>query len=73
MLFTTKTCPNCKAAKAVLDKSGIGYTVIDAEESVDMTKDFGVRQAPTLIVKSGDAFDRFAGVLEIRRYIESTR
>ena len=73
MLFTTKTCPNCKAAKAVLDKCGIGYTVIDAEEKVNLTERFGVRQAPTLIVKSGDAFDKFAGISEVRKYVETTR
>ena len=73
MLFTTKTCPNCVAAKSVLDKSGIGYTVIDAEESIELTEGYGVRQAPTLIVAKGNAFDRFAGVSEIRKYIDSTK
>ncbi|MCI7202101.1 MAG: ribonucleoside triphosphate reductase, partial [Clostridiales bacterium] len=28
LLFTTKTCPNCKMAKMMLDKAGIKYTVI---------------------------------------------
>ena len=73
MLFTTKTCSNCSAAKAVLEKSGIGYTIVDAEENVGLTETYGVRQAPTLIVKNGDAFEKFAGVSEIRKFIESTR
>ena len=73
MLFTTKTCPNCGAAKAVMDKSGIGYTVIDAEENTELTEAYGVRQAPTLVAVKGNAFERFAGVSEIRKYIESTR
>ena len=32
VLFTTKTCPNCKMAKSLLDKANIKYTVVDAEE-----------------------------------------
>ncbi|MBO5955823.1 MAG: ribonucleoside triphosphate reductase [Clostridia bacterium] len=73
MLFTTKTCSNCSAAKAVLEKSGIGYTIVDAEENVGLTETYGVRQAPTLIVKNGAACEQFAGVSEIRKFIESTR
>ena len=31
LLFTTKTCPNCKMAKMLLDKANIQYKLIDAE------------------------------------------
>ena len=73
MLFTTKTCPNCNAAKAVLDKNGIKYNIVDAEDETALTEAYGVKQAPTLIAAKGNAFDRFAGVSEIRKYIDSTR
>ncbi len=72
-LFTTKTCPNCVAAKAVLEKSGLGYTVIDAEDSAAVTEKYGVRQAPTMVVIDSDATANFAGVGEIRKFIESTK
>lgn len=37
MLFTTKTCPNCKIAYTLLDKANIGYEKIDAEAQEDLT------------------------------------
>ena len=70
-LFTTATCPNCKIATALLDKAGVGYIKLLAEENAQLVADFGIRQAPTLIVVSGDAYDKFVGVSEIKTYIQS--
>ena len=70
-LFTTATCPNCKIATALLDKAGVGYIKLLAEENTQLVADFGIRQAPTLIVVSGDAYDKFVGVSEIKTYIQS--
>ncbi len=71
MLFTTKTCPNCKIAKSILDKAEISYEVIDAEENVELTKQFGVKQAPTLIVIDGkDAFS-YANASNIKKFAEN--
>ena len=54
ILFGTKTCPNCSSAKKLLDKAKIKYSFVDAEEEVDLTKKFGVKQAPTLVeIKKG--------------------
>ena len=50
LLFTTKTCPNCKAAEAVLTQNGVAYSKISAEENAALCEKFGIRQAPTLIV-----------------------
>lgn len=70
MLFTTKTCPNCKLAKAVLDKAGIEYEVIDAEEREDLVKKFDVRQAPTLVAVAGDGYQKFANASNIKKFVE---
>ena len=70
-LFTTATCPNCKIATALLDKAGVGYIKLLAEENAELVGEFGIRQAPTLIVVSGDAYDKFVGVSEIKTYIQS--
>ncbi len=70
-LFTTATCPNCKIATALLDKAGVGYIKLLAEENAELVGEFGIRQAPTLIVVSGDAYDKFVGVSEIKGYIQS--
>ena len=73
MLFTTKTCPNCKMSKMMLDKANVGYNIIDAEDNKDVTKEYGVKKAPTLLVPSGDGFDVYANASEIKRYIESIK
>lgn len=69
LLFTTKTCPNCKMAKMLLDKAGIKYTVIDAEDDKEVTLKFGVTKAPTLLVPNKGKYERFDNASEINRYI----
>ena len=42
---------------ALLDKAGVGYIKLLAEENAELVGEFGIRQAPTLIVVNGDAYD----------------
>ena len=69
LLFTTKTCPNCKAAKASLDKAGICYKVIDAEENPELAIKYGIMQAPTLVVNANGVDNILVGLSKIRGYI----
>ena len=69
LLFTTKTCPNCKAAKAALDKAGISYKVIDAEENPSLAIKYGIMQAPTLVVSANGVDNVLVGLGKIRGYI----
>ena len=73
LLFTTKTCPNCKFAKKSLDDAGIAYTVVDAEEEVELTRQFNVSQAPTLIVIDGEEAQKFINASNIKRFAESNK
>jgi len=69
LLFTTKTCPNCKVAKAQLDKAGIKYEVVDAEENPDLAREYAIMQAPTLLIlKDGDV-EVHTGIGEVRSFI----
>ncbi|MBE5736146.1 MAG: ribonucleoside triphosphate reductase [Clostridiales bacterium] len=70
MLFATKTCPNCKMAKMLLDKAKIKYTVIDAEEEPELTNKLGVQKAPTLLVPTKDGIKVYDNASEIKRFIE---
>ena len=72
-LFATKTCPNCKMSKMLLDKAGIKYQVIDAEENADMTNTFGIKKAPTLIVPTKNGLEYYDNASEIKRYIEGQK
>ena len=70
MLFTTKTCPNCKIAYTLLDKANIGYEKIDAEAQEDLTMKYGIRQAPPLIVTDDDGYESFVNLSNIKKFIE---
>lgn len=73
LLFTTKTCPNCKMAKALLNLAGIKFTIIDAEEQKELTEKFGIKKAPTLLVPNGHGYDRYDNASEINRFIEAQK
>ncbi|MBR5454152.1 MAG: ribonucleoside triphosphate reductase, partial [Clostridia bacterium] len=70
LLFTTKTCPNCKIAKAMLDKAGVEYTVVDAEEDRALTSKYGVSQAPTLVVVDCDNVEQYINASNIKKFAE---
>ena len=71
LLFTTKTCPNCKVAESFLNKAKIEYKKVDAEENAELTKSLGVRQAPTLVIRKGDSVTKFANASEIKKFAEA--
>ena len=70
MLFGTKTCPNCKMAKTVLDKSKVDYKYIDAEDNADLTKKYGVKQAPTLVILKDGKPELVKNLSNIKKYVE---
>ena len=73
MLFGTKTCPNCKMAKMLLEKAGIAYRWVDAEEEVELTNKFGIKKAPTLIVPGDAGFVAYENASNIKGYIEGNK
>ncbi len=70
MLFTTKTCPNCRTAKAALDKAGVSYEVVDAEENADLARKYHIMQAPTLVALCGEEAEIASGIAAVKAYIE---
>ena len=67
-LFTTKTCPNCHMAKEYLKNTT--FAVVDAEENPDLTREFGIMQAPTLVeIKDGTA-KKYVNASSIKRFTE---
>ena len=69
LLFTTRTCPNCRQAEALLQRAGVPYQKVVAEESPDLTTRYGVRQAPTLVVQG----ESITGLGPIKRFAEEHR
>ena len=72
LLFATKTCPNCKMAAIFLEKAGIAYEKVYAEESAELVDKYGIKQAPTLVViEDGREVAKAVNLSNIRKYIES--
>ena len=70
-LFATKTCPKCKMAKSFLEKAGIDYTVVYADENPELCKQYGISAAPTLVTVAGDTVLKYEDPSAIRKYAES--
>ena len=67
-LFTTSTCPNCKMAKKMLE--GEDLEIIDAEKNPDMARQFGIRQAPTLVITDGEHLKKYVNASNIQKYVD---
>lgn len=70
LLFATTTCPNCKIACAILDKAGVKYTKIYADETPEQAEKLGIKQAPTLVVANGGQVEKYIGVSAIKKYLK---
>lgn len=70
-LFTTKTCPNCPTAIHILNQAKVAFEKIDAQEEIELTKKFGILQAPTLVVVQGDEYQTFSNTGNIKKYVDT--
>ena len=70
-LFTTATCPNCKIACSLLDKAGVAYEKLLANEHADMATAFGIKQAPTLVIVKDGEVAKFTGVSDIKKMLNA--
>ena len=66
-LFTTATCPNCKIACSFLDKAGVAYEKLLANDNVELVNALGVKQAPTLVIVKNGEVSKFTGVSDIKK------
>ncbi|MBQ1507842.1 MAG: hypothetical protein IIZ47_00315, partial [Erysipelotrichaceae bacterium] len=69
LLFTTPTCPNCKAAQLLLKKANVNFRVLNANEEKDLVDHYDIKQAPTLVVFNGDGYEKYRGVSDIKGWI----
>jgi len=68
-LFTTATCPNCKIACSFLDKANFAYEKILANDQPEMATEFGIKQAPTLVVIEDGKMAKYTGVSDIKKFL----
>ena len=67
-LVTTSTCPNCKMAKEMLAEEQ--YEVIDAERHPDLAAQYGIMQAPTLLVVEDGQAQKIVNASNIQKYVD---
>ena len=70
MLFATATCPNCKMAAHFLEKAGIAFEKVMADDNPDLVAKYDIHQAPTLVVVSNGEVRKFANVSNIKAFTE---
>ena len=73
LLFATKTCPNCKMAKMLLEKAGVCFRTIYAEDDAELAKRFKVVKAPTLIVPGKDTYSVYENASNIKGFVEGLK
>lgn len=69
MIFATKTCPNCRVAYGYLDKAGVSYEKLMADENAELVEEYGITQAPTLVIKNSSGISKYTGAGEIRKFL----
>ncbi|HRZ78544.1 MAG TPA: anaerobic ribonucleoside-triphosphate reductase, partial [bacterium] len=67
MLFTTKSCPNCPKAKDEM-KGVLDFEIIDAEENMDISRKYGIRSVPSVVVEEKGAYRTYTGISNIIKY-----
>ena len=71
LLFTTKTCPNCRIAKEIL--KDVSYEVVDAEEQMNLTNEYGIMQAPTLVELKDGEVRKYVNASNIKAFVEGMK
>ena len=58
-------------AEAQLNKAGVAFEKLIADENVELCKKFGVKGAPTLVITDGENHVNYYSVPEIKKYLAS--
>ncbi|MFR5459102.1 MAG: glutaredoxin family protein, partial [Dorea longicatena] len=61
-------CPNCRMAKKMLE--GEELEIIDAEQNPELVKQYGIRQAPTLVITDGVQVKKYVNASNIQKYVD---
>jgi len=72
ILFATASCPNCKMATVFLDKAGISYEKLLAEDNRELAEQFEIKQAPTLVHVSGGRAEKIVNLSNIKAFCEKS-
>ena len=72
ILVKTSTCPNCKMAETLLDKEKVVYEKLDANLNKEFCEEYGIKQAPTLVIFNKDKVKKITNISNIKKYLKET-
>lgn len=60
IMYSTRWCPDCRRAKAFLDRHSVPYTVVDIDQDLEAARyvvrvNGGMRRVPTIVFSDGSA------------------
>ena len=55
----------------MLKKAQVEYETVDAEEQTELARQYGVKQAPTLVVLDKDGCHKLTNASNIKKYAEN--
>ncbi|MBP3401512.1 MAG: ribonucleoside triphosphate reductase [Clostridia bacterium] len=70
ILFTTATCPKCRMAKMFLDGVGVDYETVLVEDNAELALEYGIKEAPTLVLVGDDSVKKIANPSNIKAFCE---
>lgn len=73
MLFVQDKCPNCKMAELLLDKAQVDYVQVNAVEQADISKQFGIKMTPTLVVPTAEGYKVIENASNVKKYLEEIK
>ena len=53
----------------LLDRAGVRYETVNANEAKDLVERYDVKQAPTLVLLGQDSFTKYRGVSDIKGWL----
>jgi len=73
MLFIGATCPNCKIAASMLDKAGVAYEKVLAQDNMTLCRQYGVMSTPTLVITDGKNTEKHIGAAAVKQFLQSEK
>ena len=70
-IYGSMLCPDCVQCRADLDKAGVAYEKLIAEENLELCREYGIKGAPTLVITDGENHVNYYSVPEIKKYLAS--
>jgi ribonucleoside-triphosphate reductase len=53
----------------LLEKAGVAFTALNANEEKELVEQYGVKQAPTLVLLKDGGVEKYRGVSEIKGWL----